>query len=83
MSVGTPMSQRIATAWPPEARISSTVSWIVPGNSPVFASTVRAAHTTDAPWRPRYVASPLPIPREEPVTTITLPSNSGVVMPAS
>ena len=49
----------------------------------VFASTVRAAHTTDAPWRPRYVARPLPIPREEPVTTITLPSNSGVVMPAS
>jgi len=53
MSRSSPMSQRMATALPPAARIASTVAWIVPGNSPFDPSIVRAAQTTDAPCAAR------------------------------
>ena len=71
MSSGTPMSQRTASARPPAASIAATVSWIVPGRPPGSSTTVRAAQTTVAPRPASPIASPLPMPRDAPVTMTT------------
>src|SRR5438128_4031364 len=71
MSSDTPMSQRTASARPPDASIAATVSWIVPGKPPGSSTTVRAAPTIVAPRAARPIAIPLPMPRDAPVTMTT------------
>src|SRR6201996_135000 len=71
---GRARSARMATAVPPPARMSCTVSPMVPSNGEVPASVVRADTATAAPAAPNRRAISAPIPRLAPVTMATLPS---------
>ena len=76
MSSATPMSHRTASAGAaarPRSRPPSRGS--CPGSPSGDGSTVRAAHTTVAPSAASPRASPLPMPRDAPVTIATCPSS--------
>ena len=77
-SSGLDRSAGIATAVPPAAVMSATVSSMVPGSAAGAPSVVRAATATAAPAAPNRRAISAPIPRLAPVTRATFPSSTPI-----